>query len=130
MEDLDADARLSELTAEMAWLRRLARALLRNHDAEDLAQDALLVATEQPPTDDRPLRPWLGRVLVNLVRMRARSRQRREVREAKSGGLVEPGPTPADLVQRVELQQLVAAEVLGLAEPYRSTVLLHYFEEL
>jgi len=130
MEDVDGAARLSQLTAEMAWLRRLARALLRNQDADDLAQDGWLVAIGRPPPDGRPLRPWLGRVLVNLARMQARARQRRDVRESKFADLVEPGTKPDDLVQRVELQQLVAGEVLGLAEPYRSTVLLHYFEEL
>jgi hypothetical protein len=34
------------------------------------------------------------------------------------------------VVERVELQQLVASEVLKLAEPYRSTVLLRFIEEL
>ncbi len=130
MDEIEADARVTELTAEMAWLRRLARALLRTDGADDLAQDAWLVATEQAPGDGRPLRPWLGRVLVNLVRMRARSRTRRELREARSAELVEPAPRPDDLVQRLELQQLVGGEVLALAEPYRATVLLHYFEEL
>lgn len=128
MDEVETDA-LSQLTAEMAWVRRLARALVRGHDAEDLAQDAWLVAAERPPAEDRPLRPWLGRMTVNLARMRGRSRQRREVRESK---VPEPAAAarPDELVQRVELQQLVAGEVLALAEPYRSTVLLHFFEEL
>ena len=39
-------------------------------------------------------------------------------------------PTPESLVERVELQRLIAGEVVQLAEPYRSTVLLHFFEEL
>ncbi len=130
MENAEQDARLAQLTAEMAWLRRLARALIRNDDASDLAQDAWLVAAEEQPTDGRPLRPWLSRVVLNLSRMQARARQRRLVREEASASLVEAVPTPDDLVQRVELQRLVAGEVLRLAEPYRSTVLLHYFEEL
>ncbi len=128
MDDVGDDPRLSQLTAEMAWVRRLARALLRNPDADDLAQEAWIVAAEHPPADDRPLRPWLTRVIVNLARMRTRSRKRREVRETRSTELVEPPATPDDLVERVELHQLVAGEVLALAEPYRSTVLLHFFE--
>ncbi len=128
MEDLDGNA-IGQLTAEMAWLRRLARALLRDGDADDLAHDVFLVAQARPPASDQPLRPWLARVLVNLVRMRARSRTRRERREAATGE-VALAVRPDDLVQRVELQQLVAGAVLDLAEPYRSTVLLHFFEEL
>lgn len=131
MEDAEPDPQLAELTAEMAWLRRLARALLRGDEAQDLAQDAWLVAAAERPADGRPLRPWLSRVVRNLARMRVRGRMRREARESASAALAErPAAGPAELVQRVELQQLVAGEVLRLAEPYRSTVLLHYFEEL
>jgi RNA polymerase sigma factor (sigma-70 family) len=130
MEDAEPDPQLAELTAEMAWLRRLARALLRGDEAEDLAHEAWLVAAQKRPDDDRPLRPWLARVTRNLVRMQARSRTRREARETVSASDAAPASTPDELVQRVELQQLVAGEVLQLAEPYRSTVLLHYFEEL
>jgi RNA polymerase sigma-70 factor (ECF subfamily) len=134
MEDAEQDARLVQLTAEMAWLRRLARALLRNDDAHDLAhdlaQDAWLVAAEHPAPDGRPLRPWLHRVVLNLSRMHARTRQCRETREVASASLLEAVRRPDELVQRVELQRLVAGQVLQLAEPYRATVLLHYFEDL
>ncbi|MBA3459917.1 MAG: sigma-70 family RNA polymerase sigma factor [Deltaproteobacteria bacterium] len=132
MESADPDPRLAELTAEMAWLRRLARTLLRGDEAEDLAQDAFVVAAADRPDDGRPLRPWLSRVARNLARMRVRGRTRREAREHANAAAaaLTSSPTPDELVQRVELQQLVASEVLRLAEPYRSTVLLHYFEEL
>jgi DNA-directed RNA polymerase specialized sigma24 family protein len=81
VEQID-DPQLARLTAEMAWLRRLARALLRADDADDLAHDAWLVMADRPAPDDRPLRPWLHRVVLNLVRMQARARRRREAREA------------------------------------------------
>lgn len=129
MEEAERDARLAQLTAEMAWLRALARSLLRNDDAGDLAHDAWLVAAERGPTDGRPLRPWLVRVVRNLTRMQARSARRREAREATTV-VPDAVPDPGALVERVELQRLLAGEVLQLTEPYRSTVLLHFFEEL
>lgn len=129
MENAGPDPQLAELTAEMAWLRRLARALLHGDEAQDLAQDAWLVAATERPADGRPLRPWLSRVVRNLARMKVRGRARREARESASAA-TETEASPAELVQRVELQQLVAGEVLRLSEPYRSTLLLHYFEEL
>lgn len=129
MEEAERTARLAQLTTEMAWLRRLARALLRNDDAGDLAHDAWLIAAERAPTDGRPLRPWLTRVVLNLSRTQARARQRREAREAATSD-ADTVPNPEVLVERVELQRLIAGEVLQLAEPYRSTVLLHFFEEL
>ncbi len=130
MEDIEQDARLAQLTAEMAWLQRLARALLRTDDAADLAHDTWLAAKDHVPADGRPLRPWLSRVARNLAISTGRSRQRREAREGASALLVEPVSTPDELVERVELQKLVATEVLALADPYRSTILLHFFEEL
>jgi RNA polymerase sigma factor (sigma-70 family) len=130
MEDVDADRRLAELTAEMAWLQRLTCALLQTEDAADLAQDTWLAAHERVPRDGRPLRPWLTRVARNLVRMKARSKRRRESRELAAESFRDSAPTPDVLVERVELQRHVAGEVLALNEPYRSTVLLHYFEEL
>src|SRR4029079_7729869 len=125
----EAGSRLDELMGDIAWVRRLARALVKDPTVpDDVAQDAWLLATQHPPSDTRPLRPWLRRVVLNVVRMRHRAASRREAREAA----VVPGnaPTPADLVERVELQRAVADEVLALAEPYRSTVLLHFVEGL
>ncbi|MGE0396209.1 MAG: sigma-70 family RNA polymerase sigma factor [Kofleriaceae bacterium] len=133
------DPALRQLATEMAWMRRLARALMRDGDADDLAQDAWIVAHERAPAakpgddedgEDAVNRPWLRRVMVNLTRMRARSRRRRHVREERTADLVPPQARPDELVERLEMQQLVASEVLALDEPYRSTVLLHYFEEL
>lgn len=125
----DGNVELDQLTAEMAWIRRLAMALVKDAStADDVAQDAYLAAAGRVP-DDRPLRPWLSRVVRNVVRMRTRSTKRREGRELAAPA-PSPGPTAEELIDRVELQRMVAGEVLALAEPYRSTVLLHYFEGL
>jgi RNA polymerase sigma-70 factor (ECF subfamily) len=120
-----------QLMVEMGWVRRLARALLDDAAADDVAQETWLVAASQQPDEDRPLRPWLARVVRNLAHTRRRGETRRDEREtayeASTGRSV---ATPAELIERVELQRVVAGEVLALAEPYRSTVLLHFFEGL
>jgi RNA polymerase sigma factor (sigma-70 family) len=121
-----------QLMVEMGWVRRLARALLHDADAaDDLVQETWLVAASQRPDEERSLRPWLARVVRNLARTRRRGAARRDEREAAyedaTGRAV---PTPAELIERVELQRVVAGEVIALAEPYRSTVLLHFFEGL
>lgn len=128
MEDLTEQARLA--LADMAWVKQLARALVRDDaNADDLAHDALLVAAAKAP-GDRPLRPWLHRVMLNLVRMRARSDKRRDAREATLADAAPPTATPEELVARVEIQRVVAGEVLELREPYRSTILMHFVEGL
>lgn len=123
------NVQLDQLTAEMGWIRRLAMALVKDASAaDDVAQEAYLAAAGHVP-DDRPLRPWLSRVVLNVVRMRSRSTKRRETRELAAEA-PDTVPTAAELIDRVELQRRVAGDVLSLAEPYRSTVLLHFFEGL
>jgi RNA polymerase sigma factor (sigma-70 family) len=121
-----------QLMVEMGWVRRLARALVHDdNEADDVAQETWIVAAAQQPDEDRPLQPWLARVVRNLVRTRRRGEARRDEREAAyvhaDGKEV---ATPAELVERVELQRVIAGEVLALAEPYRATILLHFFEGL
>jgi RNA polymerase sigma-70 factor (ECF subfamily) len=119
-----------QLMAEMGWVRRLARALVKDAAAaDDVAQDAWVVAAERRPDEDRPLRPWLATVVRNLVHTRRRGDARRDAREADYDD-ARGAATPQELVERVELQRAVAGEVLALAEPYRSTVLLHFVEGL
>jgi RNA polymerase sigma-70 factor (ECF subfamily) len=110
------------------WVRRLARALVRDpDDADDLAQATWEAAVARPRRDAPPLRPWLVGVARNLARMRARSSGRRTRREA-STPLPDPVLSPEELVGRVEMQQEVARRVLALREPFRSTLLLRYYE--
>lgn len=130
MEDVRRADELEKLVSELSWLKRLASALVRDEsDANDLVQETWLVAAEHAPTDGRPLRPWLGRVALNLVRMRSRAAKRRRAREVAVPA-AERSPAPDELVGRLRAQRIVADEILRLAEPYRNTILLHYFEDL
>jgi RNA polymerase sigma-70 factor (ECF subfamily) len=119
-----------ELTAEMAWIRRLAFALVRDDaTADDVAQETWLAAADHTP-EDGPKRPWLRRVVLNVVRMRGRGAKRRDKHERDAGYSDAQAPSPDELVERVEIQRIVSGEVLALAEPYRSTVLMHFVDEL
>ena len=104
-----------QLMAEMAWVRRLARALV--HDpalADDVAQEAWIVAAEKAPDEDRPLRPWLARVVMTLARTRRRGELRRGLRE-RAADVERTVPSSDELVERVELQRIVAGEEIGRA---------------
>src|SRR5947209_7897320 len=70
------------LLEHAAWLRRLAASLVGDRAlAEDAVQDTWDAAIRRPPHHDRPLRPWLSRVLRNAVRFRWRSDANRRARE-------------------------------------------------
>jgi RNA polymerase sigma factor (sigma-70 family) len=120
------------LLTQMDWAKRVARALLRDDaDAADVAQEAWLAARRRPPDLARPVKPWLRGVVHNLSRMHARGEARRrhwegETRHEQAGAV----PDPERLLAQVELSKRLLQLVEGLAEPYRSTLLLRYYDDL
>ncbi|MHC4550764.1 MAG: sigma-70 family RNA polymerase sigma factor [Planctomycetota bacterium] len=123
---LDAQALLEHTRG----LRAIARRLLQDdQQVDDVLQETWLAALRAPPDLDRPLGGWLAKVARNfaLMRRRAAQRRRRHERRAARPG---PEPSPAEIVERFEMQRLVARSVAELEEPYRATLLLRYFEDL
>jgi RNA polymerase sigma-70 factor (ECF subfamily) len=118
------------LIADLSWIRRVAGELAADADrADDLAQDACVVALSRAPSDGRFFRGWLARVMQNLVRQDSRGARRRQAREEKSAR-TERLDSTHDLVARASLQRKIVNAVMELDEPYRSTILLRYFEDL
>ena len=112
------------------WVNALAHRLVRDPArADDVAQAAWLAALESPPAEQDNLRGWLTRVVQNLARKSGRSEQRirhRESRAARDEAL----PSTSDLVELAERQRELVGCVLELEEPYRTTLLLRFFEGL
>lgn len=123
----------SELLAHVSWVHRLARALVRDADAaEDLAQETLRVTLAQPGGRVRggaSLRAWLKRVARRLALDRWRADASRALRE-RAVAPREPTEGTFEVVARSARQQRVVAAVHELAEPYRSTILYRYLDEL
>lgn len=122
---------LDRLLAERTWVAALARRLVRDPGAaDDAVQDVSLAAMASPP--DEPSRGWLATVLRNAVRMRARGESRRESRETRvaAGDADRAAPSSHEIVARAEEHRRVVDAVLALEEPYRTTVLLRFFDDL
>lgn len=116
---------LERLLAERDFVTRLARNLLHDeHLAEDAAQEALLAAMRRPPTSALATRAWLSAVTRNFANQVARGRIRRIERERRAAR-AEAAPPPAD-----SAREEIGRAVLGLDEPYRSTILMRFFEGL
>jgi RNA polymerase sigma-70 factor (ECF subfamily) len=117
------------LLAESAWLRRLARRLVRDEArAEDAVQDTLVAALERERAGRVPGRPWLAAVLRNSVRFDARSGARRAAREAHAAA--PDAPPPDEVVARLEAHRRLVEAVLALEEPYRTALALRFLEGL
>jgi RNA polymerase sigma factor (sigma-70 family) len=125
------DPHLDDLLGRAAWARRLARQLVRQGaEADDLLQEAWLVAATKRPPDQSVSRGWLAGVLRVLGMRQARAAGRRRQREAESA-IAAPGMagSPDELLDQVDTQRRLSEALLALAEPYRTTVLLRYYEE-
>ena len=124
----------AELLAQLNWVRRLARALVRDaHLAEDLAQETLRVTLEQPAGrvgGGAALRAWLGRVARRLALDRFRAESSRAARERQVASHEPSGEAAIDVVARSQQQRRVVDAVHELAEPYRATILLRFLDEL
>lgn len=111
------------------------------HDAEEVAQDALvrayraLAGYDAQRIRDLRLRPWLATIVVNLCRNRVR---RKPVASTPLDDLVElglepsaaPQDGPADVLERVGDAEVLAALLAGLPERYRVPVVLRHVDDL
>ncbi len=134
MSDVASAVEFERLLAHREWVRAVARSLaIDAATADDLEQETWLEALRAPPTDDRNLRGWLGRVLRNRAKKRGRGGARRaahEHRAAHAGSGTRSAPATADVVSKAEAQQRIVRAVLDLEEPYRTTILLRFYERL
>ncbi|MBL8840626.1 MAG: sigma-70 family RNA polymerase sigma factor [Planctomycetes bacterium] len=141
----DSPVDAARLLAHAAWVRRLARTLVadaaRRDDADELEQQAWSEALERPPRHADGLRGWWRTVVENVARRRRRAASTRERHERAAGSAPHSpaaplalatgaAPAAADSVARAELHRRVVDAVLALPEPYRSTLLLRFFDDL
>ncbi len=127
MDSNRSQVSMEQLFSQEAWAIRLARRLTHDErEAEELVQEAWVAALRNPPAEKRALRTWLARVLRNLAlqhRREEESRGRHE-REAEFGP---EAPDTADVATWEETRRQLARLVLALGEPYRTTILLHFY---
>lgn len=121
---------LEELLTHDAFVQTLARRLVKDeHRVLDVAQETWRAALERPPSSDRPLRPWLARVVKNAVVTLFRGENRRKRRENMAAG-PEPTASPVEILEREEIRRNLIESVLALEEPFRSAIVFRYYEGL
>jgi len=121
---------IEEVLREADWLRALARDLVSDAaSADDVAQETLLRAIRRPPAVRVSLRAWMARVARNTLVSRHRRESRRLARE-QVVSRARATPTPIDTVARAEEHRRVVDAALSLPEPFRSVILMRYFDDL
>jgi RNA polymerase sigma factor (sigma-70 family) len=117
------------------------RVLGNPHDAEEVAQDALvrayraLAGYEPARIRDLRLRPWLATIVVNLCRNRVR---RHAPPTTPLAPLVEAGGEPAadaahdpaGVLERASELERLALLIAGLPERYRVPIVLRHVDDL
>lgn len=118
------------------FVRRLVRSIVgRDGDAagtdtaDDLVQETWLALRQRPPPSHFHLPAWLARVARRLAGRSRRSTARRSARE-QAAARPEAVAATVDVASRAETLRAVTETVLSLDEPYRATVLQHYYEGL
>ncbi|MGC9520424.1 MAG: RNA polymerase sigma factor [Anaerolineae bacterium] len=102
--------------------------------AEDVLQDCFVRLYRYADSVDveRPLKPWLYRVTVNLSYDRLAARRARPLEDI-SGWLSELAstlPTPDRRVEDQETSRMVREVVAELPPPHRAVIVLYYMEDL
>jgi RNA polymerase sigma factor (sigma-70 family) len=122
-----------ELAHDARAIRRLARALVRDPSlAEDVAQEASIALLRGPLPAVGARRAWLTSVVVNSLRLLLRKSARLERTESAAAqeAAVSNLLSPDVLLEGARTRALLAESVLVLDEPFRSTLLLRFYEGL
>ncbi|MCE9596170.1 MAG: sigma-70 family RNA polymerase sigma factor [Planctomycetes bacterium] len=122
------DKTLENLIAKASWIRQLARALVRDADAaDDLVQEAWVAALERGPEPDKPFTRWIAAVMRNFARDRWRGEVRRAATERAAA---RPEQQDDAALEQLDAHALLVDAVRGLGEPYRTTIVMRFLEEL
>jgi RNA polymerase sigma factor (sigma-70 family) len=120
------------LDRHVARARALAARLLPGHDAEDVAQEAVLQAYLGLDRLRDPARfgSWLYGITLNLARMRLRARKTVPLDDGRLANHAADEASPEDAVEARELAELVRDALDALPPHDRVAVLLHYRDGL
>jgi RNA polymerase sigma-70 factor (ECF subfamily) len=128
---LDRTDSLEQMLGHADWITRLSRALGGSGaEAEDVAQDTWVDVLRAPLGSIADPRRWLRAIMRRRAAKLRRSEERRRRREQEVAQQHEPVPSADDLTARVTMQRELTDAVLALDEPYRSTIVLRFFEQL
>ena len=121
---------LAELLEHSAWLKALARGLVRDESrAADVVQETWIVALRGGPNRRESAKGWLRSVAQNVARQGRRKDTRRREREQRVGRAESADPGE-QACERMEVAEMLASSVRALPEPYRSAIVQRFYDGL
>jgi RNA polymerase sigma-70 factor (ECF subfamily) len=125
------DPAIHELHQHAAALRRLARDLVGASNADDVLQDAAVEVLRAGPREPGPgpVVAWLRSVVRHVASKRNRADAVRRQHENAAAGVGERAFVAAG-AEAADTLRCLTEWVTALPEPYRSTVLARYLQEL
>lgn len=128
MEPTSTNPSLNDLLHHADWLTKLARILVDDpHAADDVAQETWLAMLRRRSSQIANPKRYLRRVVKNEALRRSHATPRGE----QASETLDERPFEArESLERLELQTRVATAVASIEEPYRTCVLLRFFEDL
>ncbi|MBC8328686.1 MAG: sigma-70 family RNA polymerase sigma factor [Planctomycetes bacterium] len=127
MTDSPASLELHALLANAGWIKRLALVLLGDDGlAGDVVQETWIRALQHPRKAEH--RSWLATVTRNLAL--DRRRQRKRAGSPPAAELASKEQRPDEILGRADASRKLVDAVLDLPEPYRTTLLHRYFDDL
>ena len=121
---------LESLIEYEPFVRKVLRNMVVDEDQlGDLVQETWVRVLRRPPEDRQGIRGWLATVARNLARDAKRGASHRIEREQRVAR-PEADTSAQASNERMELHQKVVQAVLALEEPYKSVVVLSYYDGL
>jgi len=110
------------------FIREMSRSLIADvHHADDVAQEIWLSFLAGPAVAIRHPVAWISAAIRNRFRMLSRREIRRKKRE-EAAAMPERVPPADEVAAQEEIGLIVAEAVLGLDEPFRTPLLLRYYD--
>ncbi len=127
---LDAYSELVERHGARAY-RVALRMLGNHHDAQDVAQEALVAAWQQLPRfrRDSSFSTWLYRIVTRRALNRITRTKHADPLDLL-GEVAQPGSDPSGAAERDLTVDAVTAAVTALPAAQRAVIVLHHFENL
>lgn len=132
----DPEAYAALIECHTRALYRIVRRMCSDRaEAEAITQEAFLRAWENLPRSktDRPFRPWLVQIAVNVARdalRQSRPLDFADLPEGEPEGISTDAPGPEERVEETEALVRLAAAVQALPAPYRMAIALRYEAEM